>query len=489
MSSHIHDLWGELDLPEEYPELDPEAVLARVNAALDRAGSPKERPMKKKIRFACLLAAALVLLTGTALAVNQDTGFLHLFFRGDTGQLEPYVQTVIDSAENGDYRLSVTSALYDGQNIYAVITAEGLNDRAAEDLMSNRIIAESHREDWGDAMADHLLESGTAGPDTCMYDFTGYLGGLGLSELPHPTDASRAWKVDIRFQTFVGETEDPLALWLNFMGREYAVHIPLDKVMDSIHLEPREEILYNSLSGQTAALLEVTFNAAQLSYRVEFSEGGPAAAALSHADGIFLFRLRDGTVLSYCQSGAVSQSLQRDTEAVDEASGRMVYIGACQFDSALDLAEIESVIFGTTEFPVDGSEPRPAAVDEHLLPFFLPASDDGTAAVPVQELCTRLGAELEWDAEHTAASASFRGVTVVLSVGSSEVSVDDRPVEMSWYDARSGRTYPCAVTAPEGRLYAQPDVFREAWGIDLCLDQGMDDNGGIAGYSGYVVIP
>ena len=41
MSSHIHDLWDELDLPEEYPQVDPQAVLARVNAALDGDEPPR----------------------------------------------------------------------------------------------------------------------------------------------------------------------------------------------------------------------------------------------------------------------------------------------------------------------------------------------------------------------------------------------------------------------------------------------------------------
>ena len=40
MSSHIHELWAELDLPELYPEPDPARVRARVGAALDGERSP-----------------------------------------------------------------------------------------------------------------------------------------------------------------------------------------------------------------------------------------------------------------------------------------------------------------------------------------------------------------------------------------------------------------------------------------------------------------
>ena len=65
MSSHIHDLWDELDLPEEYPQVDPQVVLARVNAALDGDEPPKEKPMKRSLRWGLILAAVLVLLSGT----------------------------------------------------------------------------------------------------------------------------------------------------------------------------------------------------------------------------------------------------------------------------------------------------------------------------------------------------------------------------------------------------------------------------------------
>ena len=35
MSSHIHELWDDLELQPLYPELNPDDISARVNAALD----------------------------------------------------------------------------------------------------------------------------------------------------------------------------------------------------------------------------------------------------------------------------------------------------------------------------------------------------------------------------------------------------------------------------------------------------------------------
>ena len=51
MSSHIHELWAELDLPELYPEPDPARVRARVDAALDGERAPvpvQTRPAAKR---------------------------------------------------------------------------------------------------------------------------------------------------------------------------------------------------------------------------------------------------------------------------------------------------------------------------------------------------------------------------------------------------------------------------------------------------------
>ena len=125
--------------------LPPQAEQRILTALESRAKQPK----KRNWRIGAALAAAAVLMTGSAFAVAYRSGVLEAFFHGDTSQVEPYVQTAVGSAENQDYRLTVDSAVCDSQTLYAVITVEGLNDQAVEDLKSNQVIAESHREVWG----------------------------------------------------------------------------------------------------------------------------------------------------------------------------------------------------------------------------------------------------------------------------------------------------------------------------------------------------
>ena len=264
MSSHIHELWDDLELQLLYPELNPDDISARVNATLDQdlalpsaPAEPRKTPMKRSIKSIVLFAAVLALMAGSVLAVAYRSGVLELFFpNGDTSQVEPYVQTVLDTAENEDYRLRVDSCLYDGQMVYAVVTVEALNDQAAEDLMSNKVIAESHREAWGEDMVNGLMKSGSTGPETFHCNFLDYyneedsdkpvgMGGVGSKELPNPDDHSRSWQIDIQFHDYVGPQENPLNFWLGFMGEDCAVKIPLNNMAEPIRLTPNEEVVYN----------------------------------------------------------------------------------------------------------------------------------------------------------------------------------------------------------------------------------------------------
>ena len=147
MRSHIHELWEDLELSPQSPEPGLDRVMDRVMDQIEAeepehpaSQTRRRRPMHKK-KLLLSLAAALVVLTGSAVAVANHYGVLDLFFTGDTGQLEPYVQTAVDSAENSDYRLTMDSSLDDGHTIYAVITVTGLNCQTIEHVKSSQVFA------------------------------------------------------------------------------------------------------------------------------------------------------------------------------------------------------------------------------------------------------------------------------------------------------------------------------------------------------------
>lgn len=459
MSSHIHDLWDELDLPEEYPQVDPQAVLARVNAALDGDEPPKEKPMKRSLRWGLILAAVLVLLSGTVAAAYRS-GVLSLFFQGDTSQLEPYVQEALDTAENEDYRLRVDSCLYDGQNVYAVVTVEALNDQATQDLMSNRVIAESHRETWGEEMVEGLMKSGSTGPETfhCnQLDFSPSSGGIGISDLPDPNDHSRSWRIEVQFSSYVGPQEQPLEFWVGFMGRDCAVDIPLDNMAQPIHLTLSEEVVYNPFTGYKGILKEFILTPTSYSITVEPQEKPDSFYHRSWADqaeDCFFLRMKDGTILSRTQLGGISG----------------------QFDTAVDLSQVESIIYGYTEFPVDGSPSFPAGLPENFYPFscteIISEGEYSYFRFPVEELCQKLGVDYQWDEATQTATATYRDVTLTMTVGQASYQRNGESVELilkvhsdpldlnSDYEA-----YPQYISIEDGVLTA-PVVLLEDWSLD-----------------------
>ena len=307
----------------------PKDCEGRILEAMER----RERP-RRPVRAALLFAALAALLCGSALAAGYRAGVLDLFFRGDTGVLEPYVQRP-NSVSNGEYRLSVDSVLFDGSSIYAVATVEGLTPQAVEDLKSNKVIAESHPEDWGQDMVDSLLESGRAGPDT--FRFRG-AKGVGSSELPAPGDSSRAWKVDGRFDSW--EPGESIHFWVGFMGPDYAVEIQPD-VMEPLVLTPNRTIPLPDGAGQMVCTeFTVYMTGAQGVF-----QGVEGDVSLKSFHSLPLtVTLRDGQVLSREDLG-----FGGDSGTLLELEPRTVLQYNYRFETPIDLAQIASISINGTQ--------------------------------------------------------------------------------------------------------------------------------------------
>mgnify|MGYP005770238219 FL=1 len=410
-----------------------EQVLAQAGAHAEQKQN-RRRPMHKK-KLILALAAALVVLTGSAMAVGSQLGLLNVFFQGDTSGLEPYVQTEVGSAENEDYRFTVNSAYYDGMTVYATVTVEGLNDQAVENLKSNKVIAEYHLENWGQEMVDGLMASGSTGPDTFQanqgeitekagYEYTGSAGGGGY-ELSAPSDASRSWSISLVFQRWLGPMDTPMELWVGFMGRECSVEIPLDTVVGSAHLEPDQEFLFNPLNGQRGILTEATLTPTQLYYEIQTIGERKRDMGWDAVDYRFILKMKDGSLITSEQLGTSGGT---GSDRVNDLITFRVNFDEVKFT---DVNEVASIIFGDTEFPLDGSEPTLAEENERLYPFFVPRyGEEGPFYTDVEALCQGLGAEYIWDADTQTATATYRDVTVEMTAGSSQVLVNGEPMEL-----------------------------------------------------------
>ena len=495
MRSHMHELWEELDLSPLYPEPDLDKVMARV---LERTGEElpqdnrkRRNPMHKR-KLILSLAAALAVLSGSAVAVAGHLGVLDAFFQGDTSALESYVQTQVGSTENQDYRFTVDSAYYDGISVYAVVTVEGLNDQAVADLKSNKVIADCHRDFWGDEMADDLLKRGSAGPDGFLSNArevaqerggqdTG--SGTGANELPAPSDTSRSWKIDVSFQEWMGPLEDSLLLWPAFMGRDYGVEIPLDQVTHAIRLTPDQEVLLNPISGQRAVVKEIAFTPTQLSFQVEMPEPVETDSAfVTSANWWFALGLKDGSVVTSSQLGWPGNSIYDPETGLYESSG--------EFNSILipNVEDVVSILIGDMAFPANASAPTPVDPEEHLRPFAVSVPSGRDLAegrkdlISLRLMCEGLGAVYTWDQESQTATAVFRGVTVQIPVGSSTIYVDGEPVELTYdpieWDGPNDDTRipnPAQPSPLEEDVLVQASPFREIWGIECSSNYTYDD--------------
>lgn len=428
---------------------------------------------KHRLRGGLLLAAALLALTGAAVAAVLRAGVLDQF-SGDVSLVEPYVQTNA-SAETEDYRLTLDSALYDGRQIYAIVTVEGLNEQATQDLMSNRVIAETHREFWGDDMAEQLLESGREGPDTFHISLpelpkdssssAPIAGGMSSSELPHPSDSSRSWELNFSLPRYVGAVDETAGIWLDFLGREHGVSVSLNTLAETIRLTPNEEVVCNTYTGQTAVLRELVLSPTSFSVSLEEREAEDDTPMFSYfLRNQLMLRMKDGSVVTSAQLGATNQV----------------------FETVVDVSQVQSIIYGYTEFPVDGSPSFPAELDPRLYPSAVDLLEqDGTGLwyLPLEEVCQNLGAGFSWDSASKTARASYRGVTLTFTEGSASALKNGEPLELSFPttdEAGQEATVPLPVLREDGRLFVPASALTDSWSMDgfgFDLNRGKDDTG------------
>lgn len=438
-----------------------------------------QQPKKRNWRVGAALAAAAVLMTGSAFAVAYRWGVLEVFFHGDTSQVEPYVQTAVGSAENQDYRLTVDSAVCDSQTLYAVITVEGLNDQAVEDLKINKVIAESHREVWGQEMVDSLMDNGSAGPETFWAAFVDSgvsTSGIQYQSLPAPSDTSRSWQVKIsRMDADHQMDSGSILFWLGFMGKEYAVAIPTDTAMETIQLSIDRDVQPQYPDGPTVFVQSLELSPVSLSYVGTYWD------AQRDADNppLVFFRMKDGQITTQMQLGYHWNGAGKINE-----SDRLYQV-RYQTDTPVDLDQVASIILGDMEFPLDGSDPFPADVPENLYPFtcteIIPG-ENHFSRFPVEELCQKLGADYRWDASTQTATATYRGVTLTMTVGESCFQVNGETIELS-YKVRVDPTskdsdynvYPQYISLENGILTAPVNVL-DHWSLDYPPLKDADGN-------------
>ena len=92
--------------------------------------------MRQKLRFAAVLAAVILALMGTALAVTAHLDVLAAWFEGDTSPAESLVDRTARSVSDNNYTFTVESSVSDGRTAFLLIRIDALNEASAAWLKS-----------------------------------------------------------------------------------------------------------------------------------------------------------------------------------------------------------------------------------------------------------------------------------------------------------------------------------------------------------------
>lgn len=411
MKNRLQTLWDDV-VPTggSCPQPEAEAVLRRVNAALNAQPSERRSFMRQKIWNAVGLAAVLAVLAGTALAAARG-GVLDYFFEGDTAPGEVLVDNQVRSVSDENYILTVTSAAADTTEAYFLVTVEAKTEAALTALMAEDFVDM-------DTFGLYFLEDETA--ETAPQDEAEDVGmHLGTGEEKQlRTETSRTWHMSAGP---LSEAVYGASLRLSKMERGLRLEVPLtpaEGVTVEIGAEGPGRGTLNHIGGGTVTLEKVTVS--PLNLQLEYRYAAKGGEVVPH----LYFLMEDGSLRTWGQAvGDVSLEGRRTTVL------GTVYAGmTCQLRSVMDLERLKAVVFGGIAYPLDGGKSWPVEVDRSLEPLQIPLADPlgegGGWTVPVRALCEALGASLTWDGETRSAAMTYRGSTIVVTEGSAEALVD-----------------------------------------------------------------
>ena len=441
MRDRMQALWDDVvPLGVACPQADPAAVKRRVNAALNAVPSERRTYMRQKIRFAAATAAVVGLLAGTALAAAGQWNVLDFYFEGDNTPADDYVNHETYSVSDDNYTLSVTSSVADTRSAYLLVTVEAKTDEARAALMAD---------DFENISTFDLytLSGDTANPEAALCGF-----GYGEDELLR-TGSSRSYGMS----THEMGPAHALRLRAGFMEDGLYVDIPLTPV-EPLSLEINAEgtsfgTTHNVKGGASLTLASISLSPLSLHMEYSYPAGG------GEAEPLLLFRKTDGTLLSWGQVVGTSGGMFATGE---EDSGTVFISADYRLRSVLDLSRLDAVVFNGMAYPLDGGAPEAVEVDPALYPFRIPLmeplSETGGYGVPVRALCEGLGVACIWDNEAQTAAMTYRGVTIILTPGSTTALVNGQPVETEE-----------APAVQDGKLAAEHQIFTDAWQLAMSV--------------------
>lgn len=446
--TRMDELWKAVGGPGTPPAADSRAVRARVNAALDADRNERRIYMRKKLRIGMATVAAVIAVTGSALAVTNNWDMIQVFFKGDTAPAQEYVDSTARSVSDGNYTLTVESSMSDINNrIYLIVTLTASKEETREFLFSDAF-------DWAvKAISIRSVEQA----ESPAYSY-GYSDRIG--EMEAPDENSRRFHLAVQFDQ--SESVSALLVGSKYMDRESEVEVPVTPAPSvTVELGASGVGIPHSDTSTPGTLTVERVTLSPFTCQIECADV-PLTDGYQTLPRIF-FRMADGSIRT--------QSQMMELTGTDDGGdsyeggggltyGRRYYI--YEFDEIQDLASISSILAFDTEYPLDGSAStrleHDPALDLFTLPGMEPLAEKYGYSLSAQALTEGLGGACRWDPAAGTMTCVFRGVTVVLRSGDITAMVDGQPVTMI-----------AAPAMQDGVLAVSPFFLEDAWGIDCNL--------------------
>lgn len=409
MTRDMKKFLRELELPKGCPTVDAKAVKRRVNAALNADLSERKAYMRQKIKLAAVLVAAVVALTGTALAVGQ-LDLLHVWFQGSTGPLAENIVPVDGSISNGTYTVRVEGVISDQ---YKAIV--GISIQAAD---------------------SEALKALTVGDRLPLYHSLLTFGHTANFQRLSQYDTADTLYFSVLVHNINKAQDAPLKLWFRESGPDSPyLSIPVNHPVETLEILPPPP----TGVGWDYAVSRVAISPMSLEVEVDYPKP-------LHANVIFplYFRMADSTIQTLSQFFAPGYINQLSTSSygvpwdsislIDEREdGSCTYLYSATLPVVLDLLSVEGVITQGMEYSFLNPEKSvPIEIDKTLVPFTVSFAqlDDGSNRIPVEEVCLGLGANFSMDTEGKSATIIYRGITMVLNIGSTTATMDGKSIQL-----------------------------------------------------------
>lgn len=400
MRQNLDKLWAEI-FPRNGPgpAIRPDDVRRRVHAALDAGAPERKKPMKKRtVRTAAVCAAVLIALAGTALAAYRHYTALQ-YFQGETVLLEPAVQTLDQTLEDGSYRVHVDSVLAGSSSTVVGLTVEALTDEAEKELNSHEFFPTrlvgfqpEHRDQYGISLT--------------------YTSG-------HPADSSRIRSFSIRLNG-VG-APNTLRVYLRKEGPETGFTLALDQPLESLAVRPDAD-----LEGREFVIRSCTLNAMECAIEVQFAApftGGEIVACY--------FRMADGSLKTLPQLKGTGCAF---TSAVllEDGERPHVYRYSTAFRSPIDPLTVRGVVLNGVEYDfLDPDYAEPAEIPETMQPFLTPFVErDAGFCFSAGDVCGHIGAALEREGD--AFTIRYLDKTLTVTPGSAAARLNGAELELAF---------------------------------------------------------